>query len=193
VTTLILARHGETDWNRDRRWQGHADPPLNAHGRRQALNLAELLADEPVDAIYSSDLRRAQETAQIIAERLVAPVVAMPELREIDVGEWSGLTTPEIEERFPTGVRRHREGGDGWERGETHAAMAARVVAAVMRIAEAHPAGHVVYVGHGGTIRALLARAEGLGLREFRVTRPAPGNGSVAAISVKDGMWRRLD
>src|SRR5438876_6692501 len=91
VTTLILARHGETDWNRDGRFQGHADPPLNDRGREQARSLADALADQPIEAIYSSDLRRAHETAQIVAQRQGLEVLVDPDLRERDVGEWSGL------------------------------------------------------------------------------------------------------
>ncbi len=100
VTELLLARHGETDWNRERRWQGHADPPLNELGRAQARRLAEALAGEQLEAIYASDLRRAHETAEIVGARLGLPVTSDPDLREIDVGSWSGLT--------PRGARRPR-------------------------------------------------------------------------------------
>src|SRR5437660_3083754 len=96
VTTLILARHGETDWNRDGRFQGHADPPLNNRGREQAYALADAVADERIEAVYASDLRRAHETAQIVAARKGLDVVIDPDLRERDVGEWSGLTLPQI-------------------------------------------------------------------------------------------------
>ena len=95
MTTILLARHGETDWNRERRFQGHADPPLNETGREQARTLAAELAGEELDAVYTSDLARANETAKIIASRLGVPVVVDAELREIDVGEWQGLTWPE--------------------------------------------------------------------------------------------------
>src|SRR5204862_6778501 len=97
VTTLILARHGETDWNRDGRFQGHADPPLNDRGREQARALASELAGDVLDAVYTSDLLRAHETAQIVAATKGLSVVVDPDLRERDVGEWSGLTLPEIE------------------------------------------------------------------------------------------------
>ena len=78
MTTLFLARHGETDWNRDGRFQGHADPPLNDAGRRQAEHLAEELADEPPEAVYASDLRRAFETAEVIGARFGLPVGRAP-------------------------------------------------------------------------------------------------------------------
>jgi phosphoserine phosphatase len=193
VTTILLARHGETDWNREHRWQGHADPPLNDRGREQAAELARRLAGVRLDAVYSSDLARARETAAIVATAMGLAVVVDPALREIDVGEWRGLTTPEIETRFADGYRRHADGGDGWEHGETHAAMSARSVAAVGRIAEAHPCGDVLCVLHGGVIRALLAHAAGVDLAEYRRTQRAPVNGSVARIAVEDGAFRRID
>ena len=146
MATLLLARHGETDWNRDGRWQGWADPPLNDLGRAQAAALAEQLRTTPFDAVYSSDLRRAHETAEILAAPHGVPIVVDPALREIDVGSWSGLTRAEIAVRFPNGDRPD---------GETHEQHAARVRAAVTRIARDHPGGRVLVVGHGGTIRSI--------------------------------------
>jgi broad specificity phosphatase PhoE len=150
VTTILLARHGETDWNREGRWQGWADPPLNETGRGQARALAAQLRSVPFDAVYSSDLRRAHETAVIVAEPHGVPVVADPGLREVDVGSWSGLTRAEIDERFPG-----RERPDG----ETRAEHLARVLQTVERIARAHPGGRILIVSHGGTMRALRAHA----------------------------------
>src|SRR5262245_46711037 len=145
-TTFLIARHGETDWNRERRWQGHADPPLNDLGREQACALAERLRADPLDAIYSSDLARARETAEIVGRRLGIDA----RLREVDVGEWSGLTTPELERLHPDGLRRRRFGGTGWERGESYAAMGARVVEALRDIAATNAGRRVLVVTHGG-------------------------------------------
>jgi broad specificity phosphatase PhoE len=185
TTTLILARHGETDWNRDGRFQGHADPPLNDTGRAQARQLAETLADEPIDAIYSSDLRRAHETAQIVAAAKGIDVVVDQDLRERDVGEWSGLTLPEIEERYPDELRRFRD--EGVSVGETREALAERVVAAVRRISEAHPSGHVLVVTHGGALRTLRhAAGGGLG-------GPVVRNGHVLKMAIRDGTFARID
>jgi broad specificity phosphatase PhoE len=141
MTTLLLVRHGETDWNAERRWQGHTDVPLNDRGREQARGLAEQLAGEPVDAIYASDLSRATETAEIVGARLGVPVVVDPELREIDVGSREGLTGEEVGERE-------------WD-GEPHAAHGERVLRAVHRIVAAHPAGRVLVVAHGGCLRRI--------------------------------------
>jgi broad specificity phosphatase PhoE len=146
MTTILLARHGETDWNREGRWQGWADPPLNDTGRAQAGALALELRATPFDAAYSSDLRRASETAAIVAAPHGVPVVLDRDLREIDVGSWSGLTRAEIAERFPDGRRPD---------GETHEQQATRVRAAVVRIAREHPGARVLVVGHGGTIRSI--------------------------------------
>ena len=89
---LFLARHGETDWNREGRFQGHADPPLNGTGRAQAAQLAAGLADVELSAVYSSPLRRALETARVVAAAHELEAVALDALREVDVGSWQGLT-----------------------------------------------------------------------------------------------------
>jgi 2,3-bisphosphoglycerate-dependent phosphoglycerate mutase len=186
VTTLLLARHGETDWNRDLRFQGHADPPLNEVGRRQARELAASLAGEELAAIYCSDLRRAHETARIVADAVGAEVTILQGLREIDVGSWSGLTRDEIEERFPDGFERWREGGEGHD-GESREELRARVVEAAERIAAAHPGDRVLLVTHGGALRALLTHAEGApSARRF-------DNCSVVRIAVQGDEFRSVD
>jgi broad specificity phosphatase PhoE len=152
VTTILLARHGETDWNREGRFQGWADPPLNETGRAQARVLADQLADVPFDAVYTSDLGRAHETALIVAEPHGVPVVVDRGLREIDVGSWSGLTLPEIEVRFQDAE--HHDG-------ETREEHLARVLAAVERIACAHPRERILIVSHGASLRALRRHALG--------------------------------
>src|SRR5204862_3415424 len=121
VTTLLLARHGETDWNRDRRWQGHADRPLTERGRAQATELAERLADIALDAVYSSDLRRARETAEAVAQAQGVDLVQLAELREVSVGSWEGWTRAEAETRCREGFRRWFAEGTGWETGEPYA------------------------------------------------------------------------
>jgi len=160
VTRILLARHGETDWNRVGRWQGHADPPLNDAGRGQAAELAERLAGDGIAAIYSSDLRRASQTAHVVADRLGLAVVEEAGLREIDVGSWSGLTRAEVEQRFPEGYARWLRGDIGHD-GETREELSERVVGAVERIAAAHPGDTILAVTHGGAIRALRRYADG--------------------------------
>jgi broad specificity phosphatase PhoE len=150
VTELLLVRHGETDWNRDGRYQGHADPPLNEAGRAQAHELARRLAHVEFDALYTSDLRRAAETAEIIVAGRNLPLTTDPGLREIDVGSWSGLTRAEIEERFP-GTSEHD--------GESREAHLERMLRTVTRIADAHPGERVLIVSHGGSLRTLRRHA----------------------------------
>jgi len=187
MTTLFVARHGQTDWNLEHRWQGHADPPLNETGRMQAAELGEALAGSSVEAVFSSDLRRAAETAEIAGARLGIAVELDARLREVDVGEWSGLTSAEVEERYPQGYERRRAGMTGWTQGEELAAMAARVVGTLLEIAARHPDGRVLVITHGGTVRATLA-ACGLEPR----TRPMVRNGDVDEILVRDGRMRWL-
>jgi probable phosphoglycerate mutase len=193
VTQLLIVRHGETDWNRDRRFQGHADPPLNDAGREQARALAEELAGERIDFVYTSDLVRAHETAEIVAARLGADVVARSELREIDVGDWEGLTWPEIEERHPEGARSWHEHGHGWKSGETYDQLGERIIAALRRIAADHPAQNVLVVGHGGTVRAIRAFIEGLSVADSRRRSPAIGNCEVFRVVAEDGGFLRID
>ena len=95
MCTLLLVRHGETDWNAEGRLQGHTDRPLNDYGRTQARRLAEQLHGDGIAAIYASDLVRARETAEILSERLGLPVLLDADLRERNWGSWEGLTPDE--------------------------------------------------------------------------------------------------
>jgi broad specificity phosphatase PhoE len=95
MTTLLLVRHGETDWNAEGKLQGHTDRPLNPYGRRQAQALADRLATESIDALYASDLSRARETPEILGEKLGLAVAVDPDLREKNWGNWEGLTSDE--------------------------------------------------------------------------------------------------
>jgi probable phosphoglycerate mutase len=186
-TTILLARHGETDWNAVGRWQGHTDRALTERGRRQAIELAERLADVELDAVYSSDLLRAVETAEPVAKRLGLPLQTLPELREVDVGTWAGLTRDEVAERFPDGFRRWSEWQTGWEEGETYDEMGERVVGAILRLASEHPGERILVVSHGGAIRALHAAAAGIDIATFRRLQPVVQNARVTSIRVENG------
>ncbi len=192
MTTILLARHGESDWNREHRWQGHTDRPLTELGRRQAAALAERLADVPLDAVYASDLARARDTALAVAERKQLRVVARPDLREVDVGSWSGKTRADVERSDPEGIARWLEGATGWQGGETYEEMAARAVAAVGEIAAAHPGGRVLVVSHGGCVRAIHAHALELELHAYRRSAPVEPNARLSAVAVENGSFRRL-
>jgi probable phosphoglycerate mutase len=185
---ILLARHGETDWNSERRWQGHADRPLNDVGREQARALAETLAKRGIDVVYSSDLARAHETALIVAERLDLPVGVDAGLREVDVGDWAGRLLTEIEEADPAGFQRWREGRKAWNGGESYEEMGERVVAAVLRLAARHPGRTILIVTHGGSIRACRAVAAGLDYAASRVSEiGSMANCEVAELHVADG------
>jgi phosphoserine phosphatase len=194
VTTIHLARHGETDWNRELRWQGHSDLPLNERGRLQAQALADALAGSSFAAVYSSDLSRASETAAIVAGRLNLPVSVDPALREIDVGSWEGFTLAELEARSPEAVTRWEENGEhGWEGGESHEEMLARVRDAIRSIAAKHEGQEVFVVSHGGPIRALKALAAGLDYPRDRRSVPRTENCEVCVITIRDGALRGID
>jgi broad specificity phosphatase PhoE len=187
VTTIFLARHGESDWNAANRFQGHSDRPLTEFGRRQAEALAEAVAAEQVDMIYSSPLIRALDTARIVAARTGLDVVEDEDLREVDTGGWSGLSREEVRQRFPEGFDRWLSGGAGWEDGETYEDMAARTLEAVSRIAEAHPGGRVLVVSHGGPIRAIQAAASDMDIHEYRRLQPVEPNARLSAVAVENG------
>jgi broad specificity phosphatase PhoE len=192
VTTILLARHGESDWNRDRRWQGHADRPLTDFGREQARALADRLSTTELDAVYSSDLERARETAAIVAELHGLPVRELSDLREVDVGSWSGLTRAEAEELFPDAFRRWTEGGEGWDDGETYEQLSERVIGAVLEIAARHPDDRVLLVAHGGSIRALHAAALGVDIHTYRRTQRVEPNATLSAVCVEDSRLTEL-
>jgi broad specificity phosphatase PhoE len=193
VTTIFLARHGESDWNVEKRFQGHSDRPLTERGRKQARALADLVGAEKIDAVYTSPLSRARETAEIVAARAGLEAVALPELREVDTGSWSGLSRADVEARFPEGFTRWRSGGSGWEDGESYEEMAERVIGALRKIAEDHPDGRVLVISHGGPIRAIHAAAEGLAIKDYRRLKPVEPNARLSAVAVENGRLTRLD
>jgi broad specificity phosphatase PhoE len=187
-TLVILARHGESDWNAAGRYQGHADRPLTDRGRRQARELADRLAGVHLDAVYASDLARARDTAAPVAEAHALEVETLAELREVDVGSWSGLTREEAEQRFPRGYRRWLRWELAWEDGESYEAMGERVVEAVRRLAARHPGGRILVVSHGGSIRAVHAAAAGLDVASYRRLHPVVPNAELSAVLVgQDG------
>jgi broad specificity phosphatase PhoE len=194
VTTLLLVRHAESDWNVENRFQGLTDRPLTDLGREQAERLAGELATARVDAVYTSPLRRARATAEILARRHGLEPTVVADLREIDVGGWAGLSRAEVESRYPDGFRRWIEGMEGWEGGESYSQMAARVVRAVTGIAEAHPRdAQVLVVTHGGPIRAVHAAAAGMEVHAYRRLHPVEPNAAVSTVAVEDGRITRID
>jgi len=168
TTTLILIRHGETDWNRELRFQGQIDVPLNATGRAQAERLGQRLAAGAfaIDAIVASDLLRTRETAAPAAQRLGLSVGLDAGLREQHFGRFEGLRAVDIQARHP-------EEWAAWTRhdpkhapsgGESQHAFHARVIAALRRVAAAHAGRTLAVVTHGGVLDMLWRQAQGLPL-----------------------------
>jgi broad specificity phosphatase PhoE len=170
MTHLVLVRHGETDWNVTGRFQGQADPPLNANGREQARALAEQLALSRIDAIYSSDLQRAYDTARIVADRVGLTVIIDPRLREVSQGAWEGVVLADILARYPRewAMREQDPLHSRPPGGESVAEVAQRASAAADAIAIAHPNGRVVVVTHGLTQATLMCLGSGLSLATAR-------------------------
>ena len=161
TTRILLVRHGQSEWNAIGRWQGWADPDLSDLGRQQAREAAGAVG--AVDAVVSSDLQRAAQTALLISESIgVGPVQVESGLRERDVGEWSGLTRTEIDERWPGSIEAWRSGAMPTPPGgETNEVIIERVLGALRRVAGTFDGGEVLAVAHGGVIR-LLERHHGI-------------------------------
>ena len=186
MTTLLLVRHGETDWNRDGRWQGHSDTHLNEIGREQAHRVAAEL--DGVDVVYASDLARARETAEIIGAELGLPVRFDARLRERSFGAWEGLTAAEIEAGFREEHLRWVAGeGAGADDAEPFDAFGARVRSFLADVLDAHPEGTVLVVAHGGSIRVIHAFASGLDYVRDHRSIPGVANCVVARYAVQDG------
>ena len=177
MTDLYLVRHGETDWNRQRRIQGLTDIPLNETGRAQARATGMLLSRRPWDGIFSSPLGRAAETASIIAAEvgLGAPTL-VDALVERNYGQAEGLDWLEIERRYPRGTVVPGR--------ETREQVAERVVPALIALAAERPGQRLVIVSHGGAIRAVLSEVDP-GVEHGMIT-----NGSIHSFHYEDGSLR---
>ncbi|MBC7609780.1 MAG: histidine phosphatase family protein [Polaromonas sp.] len=169
-TRIIAIRHGETAWNADARIQGHLDIPLNDVGRRQAQRLAQALGDEPITAIYASDLSRAWETAQYVARTLGKEVIEEKGLRERCFGEFEGNTFAEVEARLPDQSLRWRKRDPGFAPagGESLIVLRKRVLDAAERLAAKHPGELIAMVGHGGVMDVLYRAATRLDIQAPR-------------------------
>lgn len=181
-TTLILIRHGETPHNRDKRYQGHRDTSLTREGKRQTREIALRLRDEPLDAIYSSDLKRTRYMAEVINSYHSLKTNILPELREIDFGDWEGKTYNEIQREWKGLL-------SGWEkepskikipRGESIKDLAERIRSTIKKIISKHPDQRIAIITHGGPIRIILMDALGLGLDDWWKT--ITSNGGISII-----------
>lgn len=189
MTQVLVARHGETDWNREGRWQGQGGPGLNATGRAQAAALAERLSHIRLEAIYTSDLARAVETAAIVGDAVGLEPVPEPGLREVDNGDWRGLTRAQVRAVNPEGYRRWLRGAAGWNGGETYDDMHVRVIATLERLLGRHRRGRILLVSHGGAVRAIVAHAAGAAGHDRRHIDGAR-NGSLTSVATTRGVLR---
>lgn len=162
--TLYLIRHGETDWNVEGRYQGQADPPLNSNGVAQAHQLAAALRDAGLQHLYTSPLRRAAQTAEILAQALDIPIIPEPRLKEIHQGDWQTRLRSEIQALYPTLFRQ-------WEArpwdvqppgGESLAEVQARVYQALDELSARHPTGRIGLVTHRIPIGLIKIRYQNL-------------------------------
>ena len=167
---LILVRHGETDWNRTGRCQGVADIELNNIGRRQVREVAESLKNHDIAAVYSSDLRRALETAREIARHHNISVSIDEDLREMNQGELEGLMFSEIRERYAHVLKEWRESPETLKlpHGESLLEVQQRAWKVFEKVHRRHAGQTVVAVSHNLTITSLLCKITGVGLKGFR-------------------------
>ena len=181
-----LVRHGETEWNRTGRIQGHSDVPLSKHGKSQMRKAAERLADRSFSAVYTSDLSRAIQSAETIAGTSGVEIRVDPELREFSYGEWEGMTIEEVESRYPGSLAERVDMGDSAfaaPSGEDTAQILQRVRRFATKVAECHdPDEDVLLVAHGGSIRALAVCL--LGLPDEHFWRFQIDCGSLSIVSI---------
>lgn len=190
ATRYILIRHAQSTWNAAARWQGHGDPPLSELGQAQAQSCAEQLVGESVDVLVCSDLQRTRQTAAAIGRTLDLEVIPNARLRELDVGDWTGLTRAEIVDREPDLLQRF-ESGDPDIRpggGETRREIRSRVRAIIEELAVEHAGRRIVLVVHSGVIKALVPGAEPentdrveVTLQEIRSARPEAAGDPIRA------------
>ena len=184
ATRIIAIRHGETAWNVDTRIQGHLDIPLNDTGLWQARQLARALADEPVAAIYTSDLQRARATAQAVADTTGAPLTPEPDLRERSFGHFQGRTFAQIEAELPEDALRWRKRDPHYapQGGESLVTLRERIARTVTALAQQHVGAQVVMVAHGGVLDVLYRLAT-------RQELQAPRTWQLANAAINRLLW----
>jgi len=170
ATRILAIRHGETLWNVDSRIQGHLDIGLNDTGRWQAERLGMALKDEPIAAIYASDLSRAHDTALAVSRHTGVPVQPEPGLRERSFGEFEGRTFAEIETELPEQAKRWRQRDPTFTPGggESLLMLETRILSVIARLAAQHPGEQIALFAHGGVMDILYRAATRLDLQAAR-------------------------
>jgi len=185
-TDLFLIRHGETEWNRKLRYQGQTDIDLNETGFNQARLLSESLENQKITRIYTSDLKRAANTASIIAKPHDLKLNKEKKLREISFGEWEGMNYEEITKEYPKLFKKWRNDPVSVSppEGETFSEFQERVIYIINRIKDLHTGERVAIVSHGGTIRVYLAHILSMPLIENK--KLSIHNTSLSHIKIYD-------
>lgn len=193
---ILLIRHGETAWNAERRLQGYLDVPLNQHGQRQAEAMAAALADERLDAVFASDLQRARQTAQALANAHGLPVQTEPGLRERCYGAFEGLLYDEIAAHFPA-AHAAWQARDidarfpaGRHAAETLREFSQRALSVVERLAQSPGCRRIAIVTHGGVLESVYRSVRDIGhlpVRDFEIP-----NAGINRL-VRDGASWRID
>lgn len=185
TTSILLIRHGQTEYNATGRWQGHLDVPLNDVGKAQAKALAQRLENWPVAAVYASDLKRAAMTAVYLAETWGLTPTYDVAWRERDVGVFEGRANKELQQEYPEVWANMRNGIYDIPESESFEQLQARAAAAYEKVVAANPAEMVAIISHGGTLNTLVSYVLGIpsgqfGRLNFR------GNTGLTIIEIND-------
>lgn len=169
MTTVYMVRHGETDWNRAHRMQGWSDIPLNERGREQAAFAAKALALVPLDVIYTSPLKRAEKTAEIIRGERNIPLFAEKGFIEINLGKWDGHTPEEMDALYPGqyDIWRSTPGDVHIDGGETFAKVQERAWKAFLSMVDKEKGKHILLVSHMGCLSTILFKIAGYPLNDL--------------------------
>ena len=191
TTTILLIRHGQTDWNAESRWQGHLDIPLNTTGQAQAQALTRRLASWPIQAVYASDLKRAAMTAVTLASALNQEPIYDPMWREGDVGDFGGLTSQEAKERFPEAWTTIKNGLLTPPNGEDWQTLRARAAQAFESVAGRHEGEMVAVVSHGGTLANVIAHVLEIPVDKYGRFRVS-GNTGLSIVEITEARGPHL-
>ena len=189
MTKIILVRHGETEWNSSGRYQGQTDIPLSETGIEQAKCLADNFIYGAPRVIYASDLTRARQTAEILAEKFGFTVHFEPNLREINFGAWEGLSYEKIGARWPEEIKKFFQAPDEMKipQGESVTELQARTSGVLEKIIARHPDEEILLVAHGAVLRSLISYALHVPLKYFWSIRQF--NTAVSIITYADGVF----
>jgi broad specificity phosphatase PhoE len=195
MTRLILIRHGETEWNETKRFQGISDIPLSSKGAAQALSLARSLASEPLAAIYTSPLSRARQTAECLARYHSCPLRVVEDFKELNQGQLEGLTGEDLRRDFPGFISQWMEdpGETVLPGGESLGDLQRRAWEAAENLVRRHPEETVAVVAHSFVILAVLCRALELPLKAFRRFRQDPTAKNILEFSERGAALRCLN